>query len=575
WVYFLEAAAAQYHDGRFKQAAHRIYNYGINRIQDLDSWGYTGSEAGWSLLDAWAITDDSLGETPREKDVALTQRHTIVQNTDAQQQQTGRHMELFSTWEPDKLVFASGTDKDGLALLLDAVGDADHGHKKPPMTVQLSDHQSVLLMALGYMERLPEDHDRPLVMDFDGYPYDNTVYFNKNTNDTVTGAHVYELGGVGYGTVQMTRYQGYPANFDRDVVFIKNVGVVMKDRVTFTALTGESDIWLRWGSLYRTANVGPDYGNNWINSYLGEWLPVRGSGNPNGAVYAQWHNSKRDLLIYFLPNEAGTMELVDKKQLPDGTNLDSTLPLRWQVQYSIRQTTTANAPVSATTLLLPHSSGPASTLAGGVTVAHDDAQYTVFSFTGEDGALYSVVLNRSGAAVSAGGVATDGQMAYVKCVSGTVTNAALYGGTYLTVNGQNVTALAATAKEQLVPAPLSDVQVSTNPNPPVEVGNPITITATPVGGAMVQYQFQVGYDGGNWTTLQAYASSNTCNWTPTAGHDYTIRVWAKEGDSANQYDVQKDTAFTVTEPQASDLGMVITTPVIMQTGGTWTNNVYN
>ncbi|HEY3377218.1 MAG TPA: LamG-like jellyroll fold domain-containing protein, partial [Armatimonadota bacterium] len=517
------------------------YNYAINRIENLDSWGYTGDEAGWSLFDAWSVANESLAEGAREKDVALTKRHRIAQRTAEQQQQTNQYCDLYADLQPDKLVFTSGPDRDSLSLMLDAVGEAGHSHKKSPMTIAMSDHQSLLLMALGYMERLPEDHDRPLVMDFDGYKYDSTEYYTKSNNDLVSQANVYELGGVGYGKIQVTQYLGYPANLDRDVVFIKGVGAVVKDMVTFTSLTGESDIWLRWGSAYRLANLGPDYGPNWINSYIGEWIPLRGLG-VNAPVLTRWHNSKRDLLIYFLENANGTMEIVDHKKW------DTTLPLPWRLQYSIRQTAQPNTPVSSATLLLPHESGAAQSLADGVTVHLDDALRTVFSFTAPDGSLQSVIINRSGAAVSAGGLATDGQVAYVKRVSGTVTSVALYGGTYITVDGVNKTSLAAASKEQMVPEPLSDMQVELTPPPPVRAQTPITITATPVGGTMVQYQFQVGYDGGNWSTIQAYSSSNSCVWTPLEWHDYTIRVWAKEGDSTNQYDVQQDVAFQLADP---------------------------
>ncbi|MHB9024114.1 MAG: Ig-like domain-containing protein [Armatimonadota bacterium] len=568
WIHVFEACATAYNDPRYKWAAHRIYNYGINRIENLTSWAYTGEEAGWSMLNAWSVANDGIAEGPREKDVALTKRHRIVQRTTEQQQQTNQWFDLYSDLQPDKMVFTSGPDRDSLSMVLDAVGEAGHSHKKSPMSIALCDKQSLLLMALGYMERLPEEHDRPLVMDYDGYLYDSTEYHIKSNNDLVSQANVYELGGVGYGKIQVTQYLGYPANLDRDVVFIKGVGAIVKDMVTFTALSGVSDIWLRWGTVYRIANFGPDYGSNWINTYIGEWIPLRGLG-VGAPVYTRWKNSKRDLLIYFLENANGSMEIVDHKQW------DSTLPLPWRLQYSIRETTQANVPVSSTTLLLPHDSGAAQSLANGVTVHLDQTLKTVFSFTAPDGSLQSVIINRSGAAVSAGGLATDGQVAYVKRVGGTVTAVALYGGTYITVDGQDKTSMVSAAKEQTVPEPLTDVQVATDPNPPVEAENPITITATPVGGTMVQYQFQVGYDGGNWSTVQAYSSSSTCIWTPTAGHDYTIRVWAKEGDSTNQYDVQKDVPYQVTEPAVIDLGMVISTPLYLYQGGQWSNVLRN
>jgi hypothetical protein len=521
-VYLFETCAANYQDGRYKQAAHRIYDYGINRIQNLDSWSYTGSEAGWSLLQAWAIADDTIMEANRDKEVALTLRHTVTQNADPASH-GGRYCDVGTTLMPDKLIFTSGSDKTSMSMTVEGAGIAGHSHRKPGMTVQLSDQQSVLLMALGYMERLPEDHARSLLMDFDGYKYDNTAYYNYSQNDTVSSAHVYELGGVGYGTLQVTQYQGYPATLDRDIVFIKGVGAVVKDRVTMTSLTGETDIWLRWGNLYRVANVGPDYGNNWINSYTGEWLPVRGSGNPNGGVYAQWHNSKRDVLLYFLPNDSGSLEVVDKKQLPDGTNLDSTLPLRWQVQYSVRQTTGVNAPVAATTLLLPHASGAATTLAGGVSVAHDDAQYTIFTFTDVDGATqHSVVINRSGGAVNAGGLDTDAQIAYVKRNGGgTVLSVARYGGTYVKVNTTDYTSLAAASKEQVAPDQVISLGYLIPQSNPAQFrinnqyNNNVYTALAPFGITM---GMGTSYNGGNSIGIDWDPNTASSRWDLDANH---------------------------------------------------------
>ena len=67
-------------------------------------------------------------------------------------------------------------------------------------------------------------------------------------------------------------------------------------------------------------------------------------------------------------------------------------------------------------------------------------------------------------------------------------------------------------------APLTAVSVIASPASPQLVNTPITFTASATGGTNVQYQFWMYNQAATpaWSQLQAYSSTATCQWTPTA-----------------------------------------------------------
>lgn len=440
WIWIFEAAATHWKDGRYKWAAHRLYDYGANRIEKLGSWSYTGEEAGWSLLNAYELADDTVAEKPREFDVVMTMRHKAVQRPEAERIATRQFLDLQPELGSDKLLFYSGSDPDALSLMVDAVGDAGHSHSRRPHVVALADHQSVLLMSLGYMDRTAEDHNIPLLADYEGFPYDNTQYHLKNNNNLLKEANAVDLGAAGYGREVVQNYQGYPATLLREIVFVKGAGVVIKDSLTLT-----TDLRMRWSPLWRVRNVGPDFGANWINSYMGEWIPLRGLGR-NASVYTRWHNSARDLLVYFLPDPQGKLELVDEREI------DQTNPVPIRVQYTLREDLKANQPVAGVSVFIPHPPGPAAPLAQQVRVLLNDPLRTVLEFADADGTKSLVVLNQSGAALKAGGLTTDAQVACIRHVAGKVSAVSLYGGKTLVFAGKELAPQAPAPKENRVPA---------------------------------------------------------------------------------------------------------------------------
>ncbi len=425
YAYLFEACATHYKDGRYKWAAHRLVDYGINRLEKLSSFGYTGSEAAWSLMKAAVIADDTIAEKPREFEVALIERRKWALRSRDEIQRSARWFDLLPGLMPDKLVFYGGSGVDDMALMVDVVGDAGHSHAMRPTILALTDRQSVLISSMGYRDIRPIDHNIPIVQDFEGFPYDMTVPHFKNTNNLVQSAQALDLGPVGYGVVHIDNYQGYPATLRREIVFVKNVGVLVKDTLHATVALN-----FRWGPLYRVRNIGPDYGPNWVNTYQGEWIPLR-QMYKNSNVLARFRNSPRDLLVYFVPEKHGTLEVIDEREM------DKTAPLPLRLQYALRQQVPANVPVSATTLLLPHAPGAAGPLAEKVKVTVNTPDASVIEFVDPDGARHLIVLNRGGKPLDLPWLQTDAGVAYAKQRDGKLLAVGLSGGKRFVLGGKD------------------------------------------------------------------------------------------------------------------------------------------
>lgn len=66
------------------------------------------------------------------------------------------------------------------------------------------------------------------------------------------------------------------------------------------------------------------------------------------------------------------------------------------------------------------------------------------------------------------------------------------------------------------------VVLTSNQKGEIEPGTPVTLRASAAGGTRgYLYKFVVGSEG-NWTTIKAFGSASTCEWTPTESGDYQV-----------------------------------------------------
>lgn len=105
--------------------------------------------------------------------------------------------------------------------------------------------------------------------------------------------------------------------------------------------------------------------------------------------------------------------------------------------------------------------------------------------------------------------------------------------------------VASTPFDYTITASLTGVSLAASPASPRPANVPITLTATTTGGTTVQYQYQKSTNsGGSWTTLKAYSSDTTYQWTPTAPGSYLLQVIAREQGQTATF--TKSIPYTIT-----------------------------
>ena len=81
---------------------------------------------------------------------------------------------------------------------------------------------------------------------------------------------------------------------------------------------------------------------------------------------------------------------------------------------------------------------------------------------------------------------------------------------------------------------------------PQPVNMEITLRARAEGGTSLKYRFGVD-DGTAHTYLNSYTTDNTCDWTPKEAGEYTVYVYIRDRNSAEDYDAYEEISYTVTE----------------------------
>ncbi len=111
---------------------------------------------------------------------------------------------------------------------------------------------------------------------------------------------------------------------------------------------------------------------------------------------------------------------------------------------------------------------------------------------------------------------------------------------------------------------LTSVSLNVTPATAQQVNLPVTLTATANAGVFAQYQFWLYNPAVTpaWSQLQAFSTSATCTWTPTAPGSYLISATAQDftGTEMNQM-----LWYTVTAPTADEQRAIFTLFAALQT----------
>jgi hypothetical protein len=339
-MWLLELVSTATRDGRFRWAAQRMAEYYYNHFAErpLQSWGiYYGVLDNFAM--AYVLADDTVEPVPYSPQSRVTWRHPFVPTApEVLAAHPGKvapeSMDPY-TWLPDKVVLSSGNDPNGLWGLLELVPKAGHGGEIPGNFIALLRYGSALLSGQGYYEKTPD--------------LQNLLWINEENLKTArTGALLdtqvpifVEDPAYTFVRVRTTNFQRLPVTYTRDLLFVKNGFVLVRDRARFEAALENVSL----GPCWQTRDLGPQCGENWFNTYYSKLN--YGSAGLGKDVHT-YRNPAWDLLIYFTPRPDRTQTVLDRYDENPFRNSPIQLRQVWTGDVE------AGQEIVFTTVLLPH-----------------------------------------------------------------------------------------------------------------------------------------------------------------------------------------------------------------------------
>jgi hypothetical protein len=334
WAY--ELASALYRDGRFRWTSHRIAEYYYNHL-DYRANQYHGpfDTARNNFTLSYLFADDTVAPVAPPSASRVTWRHPMeklsVEETKARPGQWYYRMDA-KHWIPDKVVLSSG-DQLGLWGLVELLPIAGHGGELPGNIIALQQQDAALFAGQGYYENTPDFQNILWIEDLDGLAADPRMV------ETTVPIFVDDPAFT-YVRIVTTAYQHLPVTYTRDIVFVKNGYLVVKDRVKFDAT-----MKVRVGPCYYARDLGPQSGDNWFNAYY-QQLYYTGLGLGRGVQAIE--NPKLDLLVYYSPRPDYKCTVLDRYL--ENPYRNSPIQLRQTWSGMVR----AGQELTFTSVLLPH-----------------------------------------------------------------------------------------------------------------------------------------------------------------------------------------------------------------------------
>ncbi|MHB9024603.1 MAG: hypothetical protein ACYC7E_10570 [Armatimonadota bacterium] len=434
-IWMLELIARMNRDGRYRWAAHRLMNYMMSQAATFAKMrSYTANGVyeynGISL--AYIFADDTV--TPVEPSGAsrMTTRNEIRRITEAKNlsdfivpgQQQGRlesSVLMLDTHLPDKLILRSGWNVGDLYMLVELF--PRYVSIQTGAILAMTQYGNVFTTTEINKELSPEN--RLIVEDRGGTAAvgmnpDPANYYDEFYMDVAVNPLI-EKNNITYAKVSATGYMSFPMNNDREFLFVKNRFALVKDTATFT---GVFDV--RLGQNWKTQNISPTRGANWVNTYFSRPYDGYGIGFPQ----APW-----DLLVYYAPQASYTLHIANRYGEDSFSWFEP-----YNVRYAWSGTTSNGMKLNFTQLLLPHApTRDATTLVNGITTYDDTPDLTVIKLVDSTRGVTNpeewAVLNNLGAALTRGSLETDAYQVYLDVRDGAVTKATMLGGTYLKWGG--------------------------------------------------------------------------------------------------------------------------------------------
>ncbi len=416
-IWMLELLAARTGDSRCRWAADRLLGY-LQACRDGNIPSAAWPETLEALVLAGLLADDRVVSVPPNGvSRLLLRKETLrLKEDEAAAKYPGAlldgGLDLAERSVPHKMVFRGGWRPGDLYLLVEAF--ARHRPLNPTAVLAVTASGAALAHADGAGPgnrvaltdldhlRTPDQEEAEKVRLEYERPMQVTV---KPFSDNAMAAHA---------RITVTNYLGYPVDHLREILFVKNRFVLLKDRSAF-----RQPMHCRWGPVWNARNIGPDTGETWFNSFL-ESL--------GGADSVRYANPACDLLVYYAPRADRALKVERAEGL---------LPFRTQYAWegSVRQ----GDLLHSTCVLLPHAPCyPAAMLVGGIHVLADTPDVTVLRREAGDGRTEWVVLNEAGTLIEQGDVVTDAETLYLDTTRGKPTRFIARNASRVSYRGQTL-----------------------------------------------------------------------------------------------------------------------------------------
>lgn len=301
---------------------------------------------------------------------------------------------------PAKLVLRSGWNPGDLFALVDLF--PRHDPLNVPGILGITRH------GVGLTSTVPakgfSDENRLVIEDLSG-----TAPLRWNTDpeladsyyQAVTIPRFHDGKRATFASIVVADYQGYPVKATRQIAFIKNRFIVVRDIAEF-----EEGFLAEIGPVFNSENIGPQIGPHWANTFI---------KSPKYLNYPL-KNPPYDLLVYFVPQPSCVMQVVDRTAVDPRTSY-----VPGQVRYQWRGVTQPGQKLLFTQVFYPHEPRAilhASTAAGGdrtadligtagadaITVVRDTAETTVLRCEFEENRVEWIVFNPDGQNIEADAV---------------------------------------------------------------------------------------------------------------------------------------------------------------------------
>lgn len=431
YIPLFEKWATAQQDGRYKWAAHRMFDLFRQHEKDFMQWGNPVYDATYSLMEAYLAADETVKPVEPGPASVITYRkdlHYLDQRTN------GRNAELVDRDIPAKLCLRTGWNPDDAYAMVELCRNMSHHHANTASLEAYVADGSVLLNAPTYLSRAPIFHNMMQAWETNHPPNPSwSLQVLEGARCEVTVPVFHTTRRASYAQVHVTDYLNGPTTLDRRVFFLGKRGMWLRD-----TLTAVKPFAGTIGPTYQFTGVYPERGDNWVNACQTS-VPIPFLWQPQYLM--QLTNRPRDLLVYNLPREGAKLIVDDVTLDKSGFQYEKPTSNNFTDRVWYQQTVDWKGGGTATfdSLLLPHKpTAEGGKLAEGIKSLLDEGPgRAVIQALLADGSTMYVGINAEGKALQAGPIQTDAKCFVVFAGPGQALDYWAVEATKLQVEGQS------------------------------------------------------------------------------------------------------------------------------------------